>query len=110
MKTLIQDIREKKKEPTCRRCGLDIEINLVEGVPFVRLMNFYRQKKILNFKSIQINKIHFLDWNLLQDHSININGKIFMKSIKSFRHYASIAWQFTKKKILRKISIKDKIF
>jgi len=42
LKRLVSDILNKKKECGCRRCGIDVELNVRENVPFLQLMRNFR--------------------------------------------------------------------
>jgi hypothetical protein len=42
LKKIVSDILNKKKEGVCRRCGIDVELNVRENVPFVQLLRNFR--------------------------------------------------------------------
>ena len=42
LKKLVQDILNKKKEGVCRTCGIDVELNVRENVPFLQLLRNFR--------------------------------------------------------------------
>jgi len=42
LKKLVSDILNKKKEGVCRRCGIDVELNVRENVPFLQLLRNFR--------------------------------------------------------------------
>lgn len=42
LKKLVQDIVNKKKEGSCRHCGIDVELNIRENVPFLQLVRNFR--------------------------------------------------------------------
>lgn len=52
LKKLVQDILNRKKEGVCRRCGIDVELNVRENVPFLQLIRNFR----VRLAGLQFNK------------------------------------------------------
>ena len=42
LKKIVSDILNKKKEGVCRKCGIDVELNVRENVPFLQLLRNFR--------------------------------------------------------------------